>query len=124
MLAHLFRLKGGLFQHIHLGPTCKKMMDLKAPDKVFKAAAFEPSDEDVQNYKRNQRNPKTVGSDVSSKRSAGFAADIPDELVSDSDDDLPDVANMLDRKKDKDTQKANVTTSDDESDVRLFRGHC
>lgn len=105
---------------IDSGPTCKKMMDLKASDKVFKASAFEPSEDDIRNYKRNQNSPRT--DDVESKRSAAFATEVPDELTSDSDDDLPDVAHMLDNKKNKGQGKSQVLSDDD--DVRVFWGHC
>jgi hypothetical protein len=98
---------------MNIGPTCKKMMNLKASDKVFKASAFEPSEEDIRNYNRNPRSGKS-GSDSKPKR---FAIDIPDDLISDSDDDLPDVAHMLDSKKGKNKRKTQVITSDDDSDV-------
>jgi len=92
------------------------MMDLKASDKVFKASAFEPTEEDIRNYKRNQRSPRKGG--VRSKESGRFATEVPDELASDSDDDLPDVAHMLD-KKSKVRRKAEVLMSDDD-DVCVF----
>lgn len=91
-------------------------MDLKASDKVFKASAFEPTEEDIRNYKRKQRSPKKGG--VESRR---FATEVPEELASDSDDDLPDVAHMLD-KKSKGRRRAKVLISDDDDDVRVFRG--
>lgn len=92
------------------------MTDLKAPDKVFKASAFEPSEEDIQVYKRNRRSPSTSDE---SKKSRGTLQDVPDKLESDSDDDLPDVAHMLGSKT-KGGRGANVITSDDESDVTEF----
>ena len=92
------------------------MMDLKATDKVFKSAAFEPSETDKGNYKRNQRSQKKRSSGYKSEL---FVKEVPDELISDSDDDLPDVAHMLDGKKGKGKQKAQVISSDDDSDVRI-----
>ena len=90
------------------------MMDLKASDKVFKASAFEPTEEDIQNYKRKRRSPKKGGVE-----SRNFVTEVPEDLASDSDDDLPDVAHMLD-KKSKDRRRAKVLTSDDDDDVRVF----
>ena len=47
--------------------------------------------------------------------------EVPDLLISDSDDDLPDVAHMLASKKGKGKRKAQVVSSDADSDVRIMR---
>lgn len=61
---------------------------MKSPDKVFKASAFEPTDEEVKNYNRSKKAAK-------SSKSTSPARTTPDELLTDSDDDLPDVAQMM-----------------------------
>jgi len=114
----------------HLGPTCKKMMDLKSADKVFKSSAFEPSDEDIRNYKRTRRNAQSKryhdsdsDSDikVKSRHSPSPVRSIPDELMSDSDDDLPDVAHMhaVTKKCNKGKGRA-ILSDDDDDDVCTF----
>lgn len=84
-------------------PTCKKMMHLKSADKIFKSAAFEPTDEELREYARSKRrvkNEKRNRHDIkmqspSPSRSISPTRSIPD-ILDDSDDDLPDVAHMLD----------------------------
>lgn len=86
-----------------LGPTCKKMMDLKSADKVFKSAAFEPTDEELREHTRSKwrrKKEKTSRHDIKMRspspvRSISPTSSIPD-IFDDSDDDLPDVAHMLD----------------------------
>src|SRR6266511_3576903 len=82
------------------------MMDLKSPDKVFKASAFEPTDEEIQAYNRNEKAASRPLVPKSGKPTSP-ARSIPDELLSESDDDLPDVAQMMEIKKKKDQSKAN-----------------
>ena len=94
------------------------MMDLKAPDKVFKSSAFEPSEADKQNYKHKQRSPEKGRSGY---KSEAFVKEVPDLLISDSDDDLPDVAHMLASRKGKGKRQAQVVSSDADSDVRIVR---
>ena len=77
------------------------MMDLKSADKVFKSAAFEPTDEELREYSRSKRRVKQKSNhnikmrSPSPARSLSPATSIPD-IFDDSDDDLPDVAHMLD----------------------------
>ncbi|KAJ7145709.1 SNF2 family N-terminal domain-containing protein [Mycena epipterygia] len=73
-------------------PTCRKMTDLKA-SKIFKSSAFEPSEEELQQYARSKREGKRpryrLGDDVKVRAVAPKPfEDRP--LDSDSDDDLPD----------------------------------
>jgi len=92
-----------------LGPTCKKMMDLKSPDKIFKSAAFIPTDEELREYarsKRRERKEKANGQDMemrspSSVRSLSPTSSIPDVFDDSDEDDLPDVAQMLKKRKEK-----------------------
>ncbi|KAI0041675.1 hypothetical protein FA95DRAFT_1501098 [Auriscalpium vulgare] len=72
-------------------PTCKKMNDLR-PAAVFLSSAFEPSDDELRDYARNERNRKSAHK----KRD-----------LSDSDDDLPDLSQILARstKKEKGTPR-------------------
>lgn len=92
-------------------------------DKVFKSAAFEPTDEDLREYSRSKRHvkkEKTSRHDIrmrspSPVRSISPARSIPD-VLDDSDDDLPDVAHMLDtppkkRKEKMQRNKAKVSIS-------------
>ena len=78
------------------------MMDLKSADKVFKSAAFEPTDEELREHSRSKRRvllKKKSSHDIKMRspspvRSLSPARSIPD-IFDDSDDDLPDVAHML-----------------------------
>jgi hypothetical protein len=111
------------FYHSELGlpgPTCKKMNDLSA-DKIFKSAAFEPSDEELRNHARSKRQEKKVrstrGSIIKSQRSPSPLKSFEDFLMSESDDDLPDVANMFEDRPKK-RQKKNMKSAPD--DVSAF----
>ncbi|KAF8809842.1 SNF2 family DNA-dependent ATPase [Phlegmacium glaucopus] len=105
-------------------PTCKKMVDLKSTDKVFKSAAFEPTEEELREYARSGRRVKKEKASYhaikmrspSPVRSISPARSIPD-VLDDSDDDLPDVAHMLDtlpkkRKENMQRNKAKVNILD------------
>ena len=67
-----------------LGPTCKKMSDLSAA-KTFKAAAFEPSEDDVRRAVREKRKRH-----YGKRRSSGSSKikDEDSELDSDADMDI------------------------------------
>ncbi|KDR65835.1 hypothetical protein GALMADRAFT_131232 [Galerina marginata CBS 339.88] len=75
-------------------PTCKKMMDMKSTDKVFKASAFEPSEEEVTNQIQSKRRAKSGKGRVQA-RSPSPTPSIPD-VLDDSDDDLPEVGHIFD----------------------------
>ena len=102
------------------GPTCKKMNDLSG-DKIFKSAAFEPSDEELSNHARSKRQEKkgrsSPGVIVKSRCSPSPFQSFEDFLMSDSDDDLPDVANMFEDRPKK-RQKINMKSAPD--DVSAF----
>lgn len=68
------------------------MMDL-GPEKVFKSTAFEPSDEELTNYARSKRNMKK-GKDIK-MRSPSPVRTFEESALDDSDDDLPDPADMF-----------------------------
>ncbi|KAJ7468732.1 SNF2 family DNA-dependent ATPase [Mycena latifolia] len=74
-------------------PTCHKMTDLKAT-KIYKSAAFEPSDEELEQHARSRREAKrprySWGDDVK-VRAVPQKAFEDRCLDSDSDDDMPDV---------------------------------
>jgi len=103
-----------------LGPTCKKMNDISA-DKIFKSAAFEPSDEELSNHARSKRQEKrgrsSGGVIIKSRRSPSPLKSFEDFLMSDSDDDLPDVANMFEDRPKK-RQKKHMKSAPD--DVSVF----
>ena len=62
---------------------------MKSPDKVFKASAFEPTDEELSNHIREKKQAKRDA--WRRKRSPSpIVIDIPD-VLDDSDDDLPEV---------------------------------
>ena len=102
------------------GPTCKKMNDLSG-DKIFKSAAFEPSDEELSNHARTKRQEKkgrsSRGVIVKPRCSPSPFQSFEDFLMSDSDDDLPDVANMFEDRPKK-RQKINMKSAPD--DVSAF----
>ncbi|KAJ3510415.1 hypothetical protein NMY22_g15987 [Coprinellus aureogranulatus] len=101
-------------------PTCKKMIDMSA-DHIYKAAAFEPTDEELSIYARKLRKEKAQAR----RRSNTFDMDARMETpsptgsvieLSDSDASLPDVMTMFKkpspvRKK----GKKSVVYSDDDS---------
>ncbi|KAF8958574.1 SNF2 family N-terminal domain-containing protein [Flammula alnicola] len=77
-------------------PSCKKMMDLKG-DKTFKSSAFEPSDDELNDYLRSKRREKSrryAQKTPERERSPSPVESIPDTLDSDS-DDLPEVGDMF-----------------------------
>ncbi|KAF8176997.1 SNF2 family DNA-dependent ATPase [Pholiota molesta] len=65
-------------------PTCKKMTDLK--DQAFKSSAFEPSEDELEEFIRNKRREKN---NRHARPAHAFDSD------SDSDEDLPDIADMF-----------------------------
>lgn len=82
-------------------PTCKKMMNLR-PDHVFRSLAFEPSQDEVRNALRRADNARrrvapAAPSRPALKKSARSRREIEEliELSSSSDEDLPDVAELL-----------------------------
>ena len=95
------------------GPTCKKMTDLK--DKTFKASAFEPTEEEVEAYIRSKRREKH-NRHVKKQSRSPSPISLSDSLETDSDDDVPEVADMFTskHKPKKGKQKA---VQDDDSDV-------
>lgn len=97
-----------------VGPTCKKMTDLSAA-KTFKSIAFEPSDEELTKAAKARRKQKAKGDqeELSSedeividspvhKIFTGSALDLDDS----SDEDLPDVTDLLSGHKGKKETKA------------------
>ncbi|KAG6836974.1 hypothetical protein H0H93_016927 [Arthromyces matolae] len=102
------------------GPTCKKMVDL-TPNKVFKASAFEPTDEELTKEAETRRasgSRKLCCRDVDMKSlSSSPAKSFEDRALDDSDDDLPDVSTMLDERPSKRPKKSNVIDSDDDDEM-------
>lgn len=80
-----------------VGPTCGKMVDL-GPQKTFKWAAFEPSDQELRNYVRSRKESKAKLArksreavlSNSSPAASARSTPVKDILeLSDSEDDLP-----------------------------------
>lgn len=69
------------------------MTDLK--DKAFKASAFEPTEDEVETYIRSKRREKQNRHMKKQSRSPSPVMSLSDSLDTDSDDDLPDVADMF-----------------------------
>ncbi|KAG6887923.1 hypothetical protein C0992_010201 [Termitomyces sp. T32_za158] len=100
-------------------PTCQKMTDL-TPSKVFRASAFEPTDEELTKHARDTRRRKGARrmSDVKT-RSPSPKASLDDSGLDDSDDDLPDVSTILDRRPAKRQKKSHAIDDDDDEVVDL-----
>ncbi len=96
------------------GPTCKKMTDLK--DKTFKASAFEPTEEEVETYIRSKRREKQKRHGKKQSRSPSPILSLSDALDTDSDDELPEVADMF-TSKPKPKKGKQKAVQDDDSDV-------
>ncbi|KAH0579625.1 hypothetical protein H2248_002475 [Termitomyces sp. 'cryptogamus'] len=97
-------------------PTCKKMADL-TPNKVFKASAFEPTDEELTKHAREtHRNygVRRVSARDFKIRSPSSTASFEDRGLDDSDDDLPDVSTIFDKRPAKRQKKSQVIASDED----------
>lgn len=118
------RLRTILLADLTIGPSCKKMVDL-TQDKIFKSAAFEPSQEDMYKVRRAQEKKK-LGPPSSPIRAFSTARkiktidDIGNLSDSSSDDDLPDVKSLLDVV-DQKPKFGKAARRIDDSDVRVFR---
>ncbi|KAG6810754.1 hypothetical protein H0H92_010463 [Tricholoma furcatifolium] len=98
-------------------PTCKKMTDLTA-DKVFKASAFEPTDEELTNHAQETRRAKAPRKVPNRRiRSPTPEKTFEDRGVDDSDDDLPDVSFMMDTRPAKRQKPNRVVDSDDDEEL-------
>ena len=99
---------------------------MKSGDKVFKSAAFEPSDEELRDYSRSKwqvKRKKTSRRDIKMRspspvRSISPTSSIPD-IFDDSDDDLPDVAHMLDTPPRKRKEKERLQRNN--AEVSIFK---
>ncbi|KAG5722781.1 putative SWI/SNF-related matrix-associated actin-dependent regulator of chromatin subfamily A member 3-like 2, partial [Termitomyces sp. T112] len=97
-------------------PTCKKMADL-TPNKVFKASAFKPTDEELTKHAREtHRNygVRRVSARDFKIRSPSSTASFEDRGLDDSDDDLPDVSTIFDKRPAKRQKKSQVIASDED----------
>ncbi|KAF9007048.1 SNF2 family DNA-dependent ATPase [Cyathus striatus] len=96
-------------------PTCNKMVEL-SPEKMFKAAAFEPTDEELTRHADERRRAKRKNQkplrDVRMRSPSPVAS--LDEYTSDDSDDLPDIEHMFDDKPKKHSKNSRVMDSDDE----------
>jgi hypothetical protein len=84
------------FGHSNSGPTCKKMMNL-TPAKVFKSSAFQPSDEELEDSLRVRHRAIEPASSDENMRSLS-PTPLPKRKVrrlDDSDDELPDMSQLL-----------------------------
>ncbi|KAH9925655.1 SNF2 family N-terminal domain-containing protein [Epithele typhae] len=113
-------------------PKCKKMQDLR-PNNIFRAAAFAPSQEDINRARRNRRSRpvkrrKVVSESESEseedvkpqRKSSGKPVkkeiDIINLSDSDSDDSMPDISTLLKsspKSQGKDKKKAKVEDTDE-----------
>jgi len=91
------------------------MMDLRSSDKVFKISAFEPSEEELNDYIRSKRkaNSSRQGIVKEKARSPSPVLSIPDEL-SDSDEEFPEVSQMFN------TAKKGKAKAKHEEDVGFY----
>ncbi|KAG6868140.1 hypothetical protein C0993_007214, partial [Termitomyces sp. T159_Od127] len=97
-------------------PKCSKMTDLTS-SKVFKVSAFEPTDEELTKHARDTRRSKRShrGSNWEVKpRSPSPKASFDDCRPDDSDDDLPDVSTILDKRPVKRQKKSHIIDDDDD----------
>ena len=116
-----------------LGPTCKKMMEMKG-SKVFKSSAFEPSPEELDSYVHKQRKEKerrahAVRGGRSAKKERSPSPEMDDsdsasDKLSDSDEEMPDVNEMFAKmdniKKGKGKKAVKDESSDEEVGFQLF----
>ncbi|KAF9468325.1 SNF2 family DNA-dependent ATPase [Collybia nuda] len=100
-------------------PTCKKMVDL-TPDKVFKSSAFEPSDEELTKHARLKRmEKKGLSKRHSNEDIVMHSPSFDDKSLDDSDDDLPDVSNMLEERPSKRQKKVRISRDDESLDITM-----
>ncbi|KIP06767.1 hypothetical protein PHLGIDRAFT_30351 [Phlebiopsis gigantea 11061_1 CR5-6] len=109
-------------------PTCKKMCDLGAKA-IFRSIAFEPTEEELQAATRRKYPGSTrSGSSNSSNRRAPPQKPkvLVMELSDDSDDDLPDLSDILknagsqkDKGKRKEKEKAKGSDDDEMTDITM-----
>ncbi|KAF8064022.1 SNF2 family DNA-dependent ATPase [Lyophyllum atratum] len=98
-------------------PTCKKMNDLN-PDKIFKSSAFEPTDEELTNHARATRRAKVrkVPNRDVRMRSPSPEKTFEERGLDDSDDDLPDISTLLEKRPAKRQKRNQVLDSDEDDD--------
>ncbi|KAK0459781.1 SNF2 family DNA-dependent ATPase [Desarmillaria tabescens] len=94
-------------------PTCKEMQNV-GDSKVFRSIAFQPTDEELTKHAKRKRTLKraVVGYDISDEEEQ---TSLEERIASDSDDDLPDIANIMLPKK----KKARVERDDDTLDLTI-----
>ncbi|TFK37535.1 SNF2 family DNA-dependent ATPase [Crucibulum laeve] len=102
-------------------PTCRKMMDL-GPSRIFKASAFEPSDEELTNHARSKRQAnrgKARGRDGDVQMRSPLPSPVKsleERGLDDSDDDLPDVSAIFEERPKKRQRK---NSPDDLIDITM-----
>ncbi|KAF8824539.1 hypothetical protein HHX47_DHR8000079 [Lentinula edodes] len=121
-------------------PTCKTILDM-GPEKIFKAIAFEPTDEELSKYadseRRRRRNtssshrypsfPKKKAVAYGSSEDEGSDDELSVKLhktfelkgLDDSDDDLPDLADIMRPTKRHKTGERNTDHDDDILDLTM-----
>ncbi|KAG6840497.1 hypothetical protein C0991_006327 [Blastosporella zonata] len=88
-------------------------------NKVFKASAFEPTDEELTNHARETRRAKGARRRGVRMRSPTPEKTFEDRGLDDSDDDFPDVSTILDKRPAKRQKKSKGVDSDGEDDEKL-----
>lgn len=93
------------------------MMDLASADKVFKLAAFEPSEDDIAEHKRHEKDKKLK---MKRRRDASPPTryNIPDVLSDSDSDDLPEVGEIFNH-----NWKKGKAKQEPDSDVRRRLPH-
>jgi len=120
---------------LYSGPTCKTMVEL-TDAKVFKSTAFKPSDEELSRNLKSRREKKrsrAVFKDDSSDSESNSDVDMVsakvapkdfDDLLADSDDDLPDAFAILGKTKEETPPKKKARRDDvsryEKSDIYIF----
>ncbi|KAK0210806.1 SNF2 family DNA-dependent ATPase [Desarmillaria ectypa] len=88
-------------------PTCKEMQNV-SDSKVFRSIAFRPNNEELTKHAKRKRTLKRAVVDYDISDDEEEQKPLEERIASDSDDDLPDIANIMLPKK-----KAKVKRDDD-----------
>ncbi|KAK0450917.1 SNF2 family DNA-dependent ATPase [Armillaria borealis] len=97
-------------------PTCKEMQNV-SDSKVFRSIAFQPTDEDLTKHAKRKRTLKRAVAHYEISDDEEEQKPLEERIASDSDDDLPDIASIMQPKKKKaklerDTDTLDLTIND------------
>ncbi|KAF9074434.1 SNF2 family N-terminal domain-containing protein [Rhodocollybia butyracea] len=99
-------------------PTCHAILDM-GPEKIFKSAAFEPTDEELSKYADSERRRRRKESDTDDRYSSNAQKAFEMKGLDDSDDDLPDLADILRPLKKQKLEDKMETDDDDVIDLTM-----